>query len=209
MICLRPGGPALTEEALSHCQLTQNSAVLDIGCGNGESMRLIAERYGCAVFGLEPEQTRRQAARKLNPASEISAKTAEQIPFASSCFDLVLSECTASLFTDAPKALAEINRVLKPCGKFILTDVYARVANDLQAEGLLRCVYTEQQLWDMLDRAGFAISLVKDCGDILKNMLVELIFEYGREKAYQMIGLDRCVMKQAGIGYLLIVAEKR
>ena len=208
MICLRPGGLALTEEILSFCQLSQDSAALDIGCGNGETIKYIKEQYNCRVSGLEPDRARRQAAQELNPDAEISNQAAEAMPFADSSFDLVLSECTVSLFTDVEQALSQIKRVLKPGGKFILTDVYARLDNNLQAEGLLRHMYTEQQFRDMLAAAGLTISVVKDCGDILKEMLLDMVFEYGRDKAYQMIGLDRCVMKQAGVGYLMIVAEK-
>ncbi len=208
MISLRPGELALTEEALSSAELDKGSAVLDIGCGNGESIHWIKEHYGCRVAGLEPDRERLAKAIELNPQAEIYAALAEEMPFADNSFDVVLAECSVSLFADATKALMQISRVLKKKGMLIITDVYAQQPHGWQAEGLLRHIYTEQQFTDMLNRAGFIVQTSKDCGSMLKEMLIELIFEHGRDKAYQMIGLDCCAAKQIGVGYLLIAAEK-
>lgn len=209
MIRLRPGGMALTERALSHVPLGKQSSVLDIGCGYGESIKLLVDNYGARVAGLEPDEMRRQKARDLNPGVEILAATGEEMPFADQSFDLVLAECSASLFSNIDLAFAQIYRVLKPQGRLILTDVYARGEEDIRADGLLRNLYSEQQFRDFLSAAGFSVRLVEDCGGILKSMLLELIFEYGRDKAYQMIGLDCCLAKQARLGYIFILAEKK
>lgn len=209
MTALRPGGLKLTEEMLRYADLSKESSVLDIGCGNGESLQLIGQQYGCRLFGVEPYKKRRAAAEKLNQQAKISAETAETMRFAAASFDLIIAECTVSLFSDIALAMRNIYQALKPGGSFVLSDVYARLPNNLQAEGLLRHIYTEQQFKDMLAKAGFSQIYCEDCGGILKSMLADLVFEYGREQAYQMIGLERCAVKQLGMGYILIAAKKQ
>jgi arsenite methyltransferase len=208
MKALRPGGAELTHRALSFCGLTAASRLLDIGCGRGESLSLIRERWGCKVAGIEPYAVRREQAQAANPGVEIAPTTAERLPFVDESFDVALAECSASLFADPAAAFAEISRVLKPGSIIALTDVYARESAPTAAAGMLRQLYTLKQWRRLLQAAGLRLSHQEDCGRVMQNMLGQLILEHGREAAYQIIGLDRCALKAAGLGYVLLIAVK-
>ena len=208
MSALRPGGSALTLRALSFCPLTDASRLLDIGCGRGESLALISERWGCRTAGIEPDDERRALACAANPGIDIAPATAELLPYADASFDIVLAECTASLFSDPRAAFAEIGRVLAPDGLLALTDVYAREQTPPATTGMLRRLYTLEQWRTLLRQAGFSLRHEEDCGRVMQNMLGQMILDHGREEAYRRIGLDRCCLKAAGLGYLLLIAAK-
>lgn len=67
MSCLRPGGLELTRHALSFVPVEPESRLVDIGCGNGESLAMIREEYGCQVAAIEPDTKRRAQALANNP----------------------------------------------------------------------------------------------------------------------------------------------
>lgn len=207
MDCLRPGGLELTRHALSFAALTAESRVLDLGCGRGETLALLRGEYGCWVAAVEPDQQRRAQAEANNPGVEIAAAAAEQLPFADDGFDLALAECSVSLFSQPQAALAEIKRVLIPAGRLIITDVYARQEAGWNGEGMIRRLYTLKQFRSLLSGAGFNVRHGEDCSSLLKTMLGQMILDYGREEAYRRLGLDSCALRQAGAGYLLLVAE--
>ena len=147
MSCFRPGGISLTLHALSFSSINTNSRLLDIGCGHGESLSLIKEKYACHVAGIEPDEQRHKQAVGANLHTMIKQAYAEDIPFTDSSFDIVLSECAASLFTDPQKAFKEISRVLADRGVLILTDVYVKEGAGFEGNGILRYLYTKEQFY--------------------------------------------------------------
>ena len=90
-------------------------AVLDIGCGAGQS--LIASSLGDDVLacGIDPDTTALALGRTLTSRVQFAAAVGEHLPYASRSFDLVFSR-VALPYTDIPVALAEIARVLRPGG---------------------------------------------------------------------------------------------
>ena len=110
---LRPGGPELTAKLLANCSLTKDSRVLDIGCGRGETVRLIRDAYTPHVLGVDTDPRLLAAARTAYPELEFCSGQAEALEWGDASFDLVLAECSLSL-ADTPAALREIVRVLKP-----------------------------------------------------------------------------------------------
>lgn len=206
---LRPGGLDLTSHALSYIKINVNSRLLDIGCGNGESIAFIREKFACYTAGLEPEEQRRVQAIKNNPHCDIKGACAESIPFDDNSFDIVLCECIVSLFTDPSLAFKEIRRVLDDDGIIILTDVYAQGASCASGEGIVRHLYTKRQIINMLEVEGFDVRNWQDCGNIFKNMLGQMILDHGIDKTYQLMGLDKCALKKAQAGYILLIADRR
>lgn len=209
MSCLRPGGLELTRHALSFVPVEPESRLVDIGCGNGESLAMIREEYGCQVAAIEPDTKRRAQALANNPGVEIALASAEDLPFEAATFDIALAECSVSLFMQPAVALNEIHRVLMPGGKLIITDTYARNAVGICGEGMIRQLYSVNQFRSMLTAASFNLMHAEDCGEILKTMLGQMILDYGKDEAYRRLGLDRCALRQAGAGYLLLVSEAR
>ena len=94
---------------------TVNSKILDIGCGEGKIWQLFP---GHNVTGLDiSEKNLKKAKKYLKPV----LGKAEELPFMSESFDLVIaSEILEHLFRPE-QALQEINRVLRQKGKAIIT----------------------------------------------------------------------------------------
>ena len=206
---LRPGGPPLTRRAISqYAKVSKGDRLLDVGCGRGDTLRLLTEEYGLICAGIEPDEARFAQACANAPDCDIRRGEAEQLPFADESFHCVLGECSFSLFRDPPRALAEIRRVLKPHGRLVLTDVYAKSGRGATGSGLLRHLYPLAELERLLKEGGFAPVGSEDCGKILLGMLGQLILDYGVEEAYRRIGISQCGLKAGGAGYLIIAAEK-
>ncbi len=209
-ICqLRPGGLELTAKLISHCHLDPERRVLDIGCGRGESLAYIKERYDCSCFGIEADQELCAEAKRNYPALLFYNAQAEQLPFDDSFFDCILLECVISLFDQPFITLAEVSRVLKPGGKLLISDVYVRSHMPVaQGQGMLRNIYTREQNISILEDCGFTVISFADQSDCLIQMLGQMIFDLGLQAAYQSLGLDVCSLQQVKIGYALMVAGK-
>ncbi len=94
--------------------------VLDVGSGTGRLARLLVERYGCKVWGVEPEPEMIEVARTKVPAGVgLKIGRAEDLPFKDGWFERVTMTLVLQL-VDRPRALAEIVRVLQPGGRLAL-----------------------------------------------------------------------------------------
>lgn len=118
--------------ALLRARLRLGEHVLDLGCGSGTELLQAAELVGKTgtVYGLDPSSSALKAAsRKLVVARHKNVQlldaSAEAIPLADMSLDAVYSNCVLNLVADKIRALKEIYRILKPCGRFVFTDTVA------------------------------------------------------------------------------------
>jgi ubiquinone/menaquinone biosynthesis C-methylase UbiE len=90
-------------------------AVLDIGCGAGQT--LIASKLAPEVIacGIDPDVSALQLGSELTEGIQFANAVGEDLPFAAQTFDLVFSR-VALPYTNIPRALAEMERVLAPGG---------------------------------------------------------------------------------------------
>jgi SAM-dependent methyltransferase len=86
----------------------------------------------------------------------------EDIPLADGTVDVIVSNCVLNLSGDKPKALREAARVLKPGGRFAVSDVIASPDMDdatradiAQWTGCIDGALTEEEFRDGLTAAGF------------------------------------------------------
>src|SRR5687768_14192139 len=92
----RPADWALSEdqqvptyqEALRRVGLAPGDQVLDVGCGVGAFLRLVAERGG-RPFGLDASQALLELARQRVPEADLRVGDMEALPYADDTFDLV------------------------------------------------------------------------------------------------------------------------
>lgn len=99
--------------------------VLEIGIGSGLNLPL----YGASarvVIGLEPSpellrMARARAARASVPVELLEA-SAEAVPLEDASIDSVVTTWTLCTIPDAPRALAEMRRVLKPSGNLLFVE---------------------------------------------------------------------------------------
>jgi ubiquinone/menaquinone biosynthesis C-methylase UbiE len=103
--------------------------VLDVGCGTGHLLRLLASRLPGALqlVGVDPAPRMVEVARAAQTGDariRILAGAAEELPFAESSFDLVVSATSFDHWADQGAGLRECARVLAPGGWLVLTDLF-------------------------------------------------------------------------------------
>ena len=104
---------------LPHIRDRGFGSALDVGCGEGRFCRLMREA-GIAAVGIDPTAALVEEARQRDPAGRYDIGRAEELPFASGQFDLVVSCLSLIDIPDFRAAIAEMNRVLKPDGTLLI-----------------------------------------------------------------------------------------
>ena len=107
-------GPALSA---AHCDaggLAPGDRALDVGCGPGVLLAELARRLGIdAVAGVDPSLPFIEAARAAVLGADVRPAPAEQLPFESDAFDVVLSQLVVNFMDDAEQGIAEMQRVAR------------------------------------------------------------------------------------------------
>jgi ubiquinone/menaquinone biosynthesis C-methylase UbiE len=103
--------------------------ILDVGCGTGVfASRIRAALPGATVWGVDlvsdmltsgAERWRQQAGRVLPVQGD-----SERLPFASGAFDIVTCANSFHHYPHQDRAVAEMHRVLRPCGRLMVVDGY-------------------------------------------------------------------------------------
>ena len=127
--------------------LREGETVIDLGSGGGIDVLLSAKRVGITgkVYGLDMTDEMLALARanqaKAGVANvEFIKGTIEDIPLPDASVDVIISNCVINLSADKDAVLREAFRVLKPGGRFAVSDVV--VLGDVPAD-----VRRSMELW--------------------------------------------------------------
>jgi SAM-dependent methyltransferase len=105
--------------------------ILDVGCGAGQTLMTCDLGPGIYSCGVDVDLAALRLGRQLTARIAFVCAPGEDLPFASNCFDFVISR-VALPYMDIPGALAEIHRVLKPNGTlWVALHPYAMARREL------------------------------------------------------------------------------
>jgi arsenite methyltransferase len=151
-------------------ELRPGEVVLDLGSGGGIDVLLSAKRVGPAgkAYGLDMTDDMLELARENQRQAgvenvEFLKGEIEAIPLPEGAVDVIISNCVINLSADKRRVLAEAFRVLKPGGRFAVSDVVVR--GEVPAEirrsvelwiGCVAGALEESEYRRLLAEAGFA-----------------------------------------------------
>jgi SAM-dependent methyltransferase len=150
-------------------QLNAGETVLDLGSGGGIDVLLSARRVGPTgkAYGLDMTDEMLALARENQKRSGLSNAEflkgeIENIPLPDDSVDVIISNCVINLSANKDRVLEEAFRVLKPGGRFAVSDVVVRgeVPDEIRKSMLLwvGCIagaLGDQEYVAKLARAGF------------------------------------------------------
>ncbi|MGH2968246.1 MAG: arsenite methyltransferase [Solirubrobacteraceae bacterium] len=149
--------------------LHEGETVLDLGSGAGADVLISARRVGPAGRAIGLDMTDEMLALARTNAAEAGVGNVEflkgyieEIPLPGDSVDVVISNCVINLAGDKHKVLAEAARVLRPGGRFAVSDVIAAEDMDEATRadmaawtGCIAGALTEEEFRSALSVAGF------------------------------------------------------
>ena len=150
-------------------ELSPGETVLDLGSGGGIDVLLSARRVGATgkAYGLDMTDEMLALARENQRKAGVTNVDflngeIENVPLPDCSVDVIISNCVINLSADKDRVLAEAFRVLKPGGRFAVSDVVVRGAVPpairRSVELWIGCVagaLEERDYRDKLAKAGF------------------------------------------------------
>ncbi len=150
-------------------ELHEGETVLDLGSGGGIDVLLSARRVGPAgkAYGLDMTDEMLELARRnrreagIDNAEFLNGEI-ERVPLPDDSVDVIISNCVINLSGDKPAVFREAARVLRPGGRFAVTDIVADPDMDeatrrdvAQWTGCIAGALTRERFRTELEAAGF------------------------------------------------------
>lgn len=168
---------------LDELEVRQGEEILDLGCGRGVDTIEAARLAGTKGMAIGLDLTESMVKQAIDYATREKVRNVafaqgniENLPFKENSFDGVMSNCVINHAKDKSKVYREINRVLKPGGRFVVADAVtkhplpAEVKND--PEAWAQCfggAITEEEYLESILNAKFDKVEILNRREYLKN----------------------------------------
>ena len=237
---LHPGGLGLTNKLGRLMGLRSGDLVADLASAQGFSAQALGRVFHCDVLGVEFGAEAVRQACSIAPMAgraHFVRGDAESLPLRSGAFDAAVCECSMSLFINKAQAVAETARLLRPGGRFGLSDVTIEPGSlpaELEGElGQVLCMtdaLTADGYAGLLEAGGFNVierldastEIIKILDEVETKLAAFLTFQRmsgaasggslpggGQlDRAPELVGKVREMVAAGHFGYWLFVAEK-
>lgn len=190
-------------------EIKYGSKVLDVGCNSGEFMKMLIDKRGCEVYGIDVSDIAVEECLKKN--LNVLKADAEKIPYPDNTFDYVtLMEVLVHVF-DPQKVLSEIKRVLKPGGVLLGSAPHKNLESFVWDDKRMhRRYYDKPEIYDELTKvfpkchirvltgAQFAMSMAQS---FIADQPAEILFKCGNKaNEWDEALQDRSILR-AWFGY--------
>lgn len=238
MSILRPGEFSITDRGIELAGLKEGARVLDIGCGEGDTVNRLNTEYGMKAEGIDMSLPRISTAKERFPGINVKFGDGEFLDeYMSFTFDAITMECVLSMINIPDEALHEAYCVMKKGGKLIISDLYEidpdpqqlkaveiearRQAKLPHEEGDCEdrpkrfvdfrfegAFYKEPLIRQLENEIGFQVLAFEDRTEDLNNYVAQTLMDEG-----SLEGLCTDLKTEVGgvkrkIGYFLLVAQK-
>ena len=238
MSIFRPGEFDITDRAVEIAALKKGDRILDIGCGEGDTVNHLNKDLGMKAEGIDMNLAMIANAKEKYPGIDVKFGDGEFLDdYSSFTFDGVLMECVLSLVNIPDEALHEAYCVLKKGGKLIISDLYEKdpdpkqvKAVKIEAERLSKIPHKEgdceedptrfvdfrfegafykEPLIAQLEEIGYKVIAFEDKSQELDSYVAETLMNEGTlDNLMTNVNMEKADGKKRKIGYFMLVAEK-
>lgn len=191
----KPGEFRITDKGMKIWNLPEGSAILDMGCGQGETVEYLNNKYGFKTSGIDFSMGMINKGLERNSTLDIQFGDVGFLDnYKSYTFDGAMLECVLSLADMPDEVLHEAYCVLKKGGKFFISDLYIKEPEEEFLINLKNQVELEKNISHAENECS------TECADEHKNRPVEFRTE-GK------FLLKPLVEQLEGIGFVNILWE--
>lgn len=234
MALYRPGNFDITDSMMERAALAKGSRVLDIGCGDGDTVVHLTDEWGMKAEGIDISLSKINEAKEKHPGINVKFGDGEFLDsYTSFSFDAIMMECSLSLINLPDEALHEAYCVLKKGGRLMISDLYHKnpdpkqmraVAREAQRQSRLphkegdceedkeRLVefryegaFYKEPLIKYLKEIGYRIRVFEDRSEDLDAFVAQYVMDGGKPE--DLMG-GRKPKDAKNLGYFLLVADK-
>lgn len=115
--------PSTARAVVELCELRADDHVLEIGCGAGGGVDLVAQRIGAdRIAAVDPSPTFVTMVRNRIPGADVRVSGAEDLPFDDGSFTLIYSIASMHHWDDRSRGLTTIAAKLAPGGRLLIAE---------------------------------------------------------------------------------------
>lgn len=207
MAIFHPGDRTLTKLMIELAGFKEGDRILDMGCGDGETLTFMREEYGIKPYGCDMDQNMLDRALARDPQLKLRHTEGVELDYPSYYFDGVIMECSFSLMSRHDELLHELYCIMKPGARMAISDLYiinpdptraaeaylnARAILDRPREDsdcdnsplypspyILDGMFMQDKFIDIVRDTGFEIVAFKDKTPELRDFYAQALMDHG------------------------------